>query len=115
MSHQSRSKRAAVPSSNPDASATPSAAKRSRPSRLPRIGGSGAPTVRDLITDTLAPLANAYWAPGAPELQPFDPQIIETIYREHLAPENSKAKERQQREEQKEAAPMETEDVDAAT
>ena len=72
-----------------------SAAKRQR---LPPRASAHTLTVRDLITDTLAPLANQYWAPGAAAHAPFDPQIIESVYAQHLAPTNAKATQRLERE-----------------
>jgi hypothetical protein len=69
--------------------------KRARPH--PHPPRTHAPTVRDLITDELAPLANQYWAPGAPALREFEPAIIDNVYTQHLAPVNTKAKEREER------------------
>lgn len=71
-----------------------------------------APTVRDLITDELAPLANQYWAPGADKLQGFEPAIIDNIYSQHLAPKNSKAQLREEKEAERQAAGDAAEPID---
>ena len=46
-------------------------------------------TVSDLLSDTLTPLANAYWAPGQAEHAPYDPGLIQRIYASHLASPSS--------------------------
>ncbi|KAL6049950.1 Intron-binding protein aquarius [Balamuthia mandrillaris] len=43
-----------------------------------------APTVDQIVSDKLTQLSLNYWAPGAEDLRPFDPQIIERIYNEEL-------------------------------
>ncbi len=50
-----------------------------------RLCGWG-PTVQDILNDTLTPIANAFWAPGAKSLQPFNPQIIEGHLLRPLSP-----------------------------
>jgi len=94
-------------SSNHHAGESGGDAKRAR---LPNRPHTGAPTVRDLITDTLAPLANAYWAPGTGEHAAFDPQIIESIYSKHLAPSNEKTAARMQYEEERKGGQAEEDD-----
>jgi hypothetical protein len=45
---------------------------------------SSAPTVEDIIHDSLTPICNEYWAPGNKEQKPYDPQVIEDIYSKEL-------------------------------
>lgn len=97
------------PVSSGGASSSEQQQKRARPSG-PRH--AHAPTVRDLITDELAPLANRYWAPGAPALEAFEPQIVDNIYTHHLAPANTKAIEREAREAERAAAGDAAEPID---
>jgi hypothetical protein len=47
--------------------------------------GPRRPTVEDVVQDALTPLARDYWAPGAPELKPYDAKVIQTVYKEELA------------------------------
>lgn len=42
------------------------------------------PTVKDIISDNLTPIANAFWAPGNKDLKPFNPEIIDEIYEKEL-------------------------------
>jgi hypothetical protein len=58
------------------------------PPKIP-IGGPNpvhfAPTVSEIITDPLTQISLEYWAPNSPkQLKPFDPQIIEMIYKQEL-------------------------------
>lgn len=38
----------------------------------------------DVTQDSLTPLAQAYWAPGQSSLRPYEPRIIEDIYKQEL-------------------------------
>lgn len=49
-----------------------------------------APTVADILSDSLTKTANSYWAPGNPKLKPFSAALIEKIYREELQPVDGK-------------------------
>ena len=42
------------------------------------------PTVKDVLSDSLTPIAQQYWAPGQPRLKPYDPAVIEDIYKREL-------------------------------
>ena len=59
------------------------------PAKIPQRPGttkrSHRPTVEDVMSDTLTPLANEYWAPGAKNLKPFDPAVIQDIYKKELS------------------------------
>lgn len=67
------------------------------------FSSSSSPTVSDLLTDQLTPLANSYWAPSLAagnSLLPYDSQIIETIYNQYLVPINKATQQREKIEEE---------------
>jgi len=84
---------------------------------------STAPSVRDLLSDALAPIAGKYWAAGAgagagmggdeaASPAPYDPAIIEQIYTTYLHPINVKQRQRLEKEAEK-AEKQETDEKDS--
>lgn len=51
----------------------------------PRPGSSfNAPTVQDILSDSLTKLSLEYWAPGSQQKKAFDASIIEQIYKDEI-------------------------------
>ena len=84
-SDRSYSYHAKLPSSSSPPSSLP--LKRPRPSPSSSSPSPSRPLlVSDVLSDSLTPIANSYWAPGQPTHLPFDASLIPSLYTSHLTP-----------------------------